>query len=118
MTMRSFLAGLGAAVLLLLTAWTACAQQSSTPPSYPAAAQPLPSTSQQLMPPSPQSAAGTGIPAGPLTVTPGVIFAQGYDDNLFWQPSNTRSSSFSVLSPFVRLEAKPGPHKFEATVRV
>ena len=53
-----------------------------------------------------------------MTVYPGINFTQGYDDNLFWRPNNTTSSNFSVLSPYVRAEANPGPHKFDATLRL
>ena len=59
-----------------------------------------------------------GIPVGPLTVYPGIDLALGHDDNLFLRPTNTKSSSFTVISPYVRAEAKPGPHKFDATLRV
>ena len=97
--MRRILAGLGTAAFLAA--------------GYVHAQMPGVFTSAQQAPSGP-----TGFPVGPLTVTPGVVFAQGYDDNLFWQPNNTRSSSFSVLSPFVRLEANPGPHKFSATARI
>ena len=49
---------------------------------------------------------------------PGIDFAVGYDDNLFLTPSAPTASIYTVVSPYVRLEAKPGPHKFEFTLRV
>lgn len=70
--------------------------------------------------PPPQEAASGGLPVGPLTVYPGVNLAQGHDDNLFLQPGNgnVKSSSFTVLSPYLRMESNPGRHKFEATLRL
>ena len=72
--------------------------------------------------PSPSPAtAGTppgGIPVGPLTVYPAVDLAHGYDDNLFLRPANTSSSSYTVVSPQVRAEAKTGPHRFELGLRI
>ena len=59
-----------------------------------------------------------GIPVGPLTVFPGVDLAHGYDDNLFLRPSNRATSSYTVVSPQVRVEAKPGPHKFDFGLRI
>jgi len=59
-----------------------------------------------------------GIPVGPLSVYPGLDLAQGYDDNLFWTASNPKSSAYTVVTPYVRAEAKPGPHRFDATLRV
>jgi hypothetical protein len=59
-----------------------------------------------------------GIPVGPLTVYPAVDLAHGYDDNLFLRPSNRFSSSYTVFSPSVRVEAKTGPHKFDLTMRM
>lgn len=66
--------------------------------------------------PEPKSAAG--FPVGPLNVFPGIDLAQGYDDNLFWTRNNTKSSAFTVISPYVRAEAKSGPNKFDATLRL
>ena len=59
-----------------------------------------------------------GFPVGPMTVYPGIDLAIGHDDNLFLQPTGTRSSSFTVVSPYVRAEAKPGPHKFDIGLRI
>ena len=68
--------------------------------------------------PAAAPAGPAGFPVGPLTVYPGVGLAHGYDDNLFLRPSNRSTSSFTVFSPYVRAEAKPGPHKFDATLRI
>lgn len=65
-----------------------------------------------------QAAPTGGIPVGPLTVFPAVDLAHGYDDNLFLRPSDRFSSSYTVLSPSVRAEAKTGPHKFDFGLRV
>jgi len=59
-----------------------------------------------------------GFPVGPLTVFPGLDLAQGYDDNLFWTHRDAKSSAFTVVSPYVRAEAKTGPDKYDATLRV
>ena len=73
--------------------------------------------------PGTTSAGGTssppgGIPVGPLTVYPGVDLAHGYDDNLFLRPTNRQSSSFTIFSPYARVEAKTGPHKFDFGLRI
>lgn len=59
-----------------------------------------------------------GIPVGPLTVYPGVDLAHGYNDNLFLRPTATSSSSYTIVSPYVRAEAKTGPHKFDFGLRI
>ncbi len=66
----------------------------------------------------PEPTGGTGFPVGPLHVFPGIDLAQGYDDNLFWTPSNKTSSAFTVVSPYVRAEAKSGPNRYDATLRI
>lgn len=63
------------------------------------------------------SGAGS-FPVGPLNVFPGIDLAQGYDDNLFWTPRNKTSSAYTVVSPYVRAEAKSGPHRYDATLRL
>ncbi len=92
MMTRKVFAGLGAAAII--AAWPAFAQ------GQPAASGPA------------------GFPVGPLTVFPGIDLAHGYDDNLFLRPTARTSSSFTILSPYLRAEAKPGPHKFDAGLRV
>jgi hypothetical protein len=68
--------------------------------------------------PLPQPSGAAGFPVGPLNVFPGIDLAQGYDDNLFWTKNNTKSSAFTVVSPYVRAEAQSGPNKFDATLRL
>jgi len=53
-----------------------------------------------------------------MTVYPGIDFAYGHDDNLFLQQTAPRSSNFTVISPYIRAEAKPGPHKFDVALRI
>jgi hypothetical protein len=65
-----------------------------------------------------QTTAAGSFPVGPLVVYPGINLAIGHDDNLFLRPTAATSSSFTVVSPYVRAEAKPGPHKFDATLRI
>lgn len=68
----------------------------------------------------PEAVAGpsgaAGFPVGPLTVTPGINLAQGYNDNLLLTPSNRTSSAFTVVNPYVKAEAKSGPNKYDATL--
>ena len=59
-----------------------------------------------------------GIAVGPLMAYPGIDFAHGYDDNLFSRQTDRRSSSVSIVSPYVKVEGKPAPHSFEATFRI
>lgn len=66
----------------------------------------------------PEPTGGTGFPVGPLHVFPGIDLAQGYDDNLFWTPSNKTSSAYTVVSPYVRAEAKSGANRYDATLRI
>jgi len=62
---------------------------------------------------------GSGsIPIGPLVAYPGIDFALGHDDNLFLSSSAPTASLYTIVSPNVRVEAKPGPHKFDFTLRV
>ena len=58
------------------------------------------------------------FPIGPLTVYPGVDLAVGHDDNLFLRPAARTSSSLTVLSPYVRAEARTGAHKFDLAFRI
>lgn len=65
-----------------------------------------------------QSTPSGGIPVGPLIVYPGVDYSVAHDDNLFSSNLNQRGSTRSVLSPYVKIEGRPGPHKFDLTFRV
>jgi hypothetical protein len=96
MTKHKILVGLGAAAML--------AAGSSF-------AQGLPSTATATSGPA-------GFPVGPMTVYPGIDLAVGHDDNLFLRETNKSSSDFTVLSPYIRAEGKPGPHKFDITFRI
>lgn len=66
--------------------------------------------------PAPQGGAA-GISAGPIMVYPGLDYAFGRDTNLFSSETNRKSSNVHIISPWVRAEAKPGPHRFDATFR-
>ena len=59
-----------------------------------------------------------GIPFGPLVAYPGVDASYGRDDNLFSSNINKRSSTRTVVSPYVKVEGKTGPHKFDVTMRL
>jgi polysaccharide biosynthesis protein VpsM len=54
-----------------------------------------------------------GIPAGPLMIYPGIDLGLGYDDNLYSSEINKRSSGLTLLSPSLRVEGRPGPHRFD-----
>ena len=75
----------------------------------------------QQSPPTTAASSPSGgpgrIPIGPLVAYPGVDFAIGYDDNLFLTSSAPTSSLYTIVSPNVRVEARPGPHKFDFTLR-
>jgi len=58
-----------------------------------------------------------GVPVGPLIAYPGVDVAIGHNDILFLTNNNTRSSSLTVISPYIKLEGTPGPHKFDVGFR-
>jgi hypothetical protein len=96
---REVLAGF--AVCICMTAATALAQQV-----------------QSMGAAGGSATGGSGIPVGPLMAYPGVNFVAGHDDNLFYSNLNKRGSSLTVLSPYVTLEGKPGPHKFDLTFQV
>jgi polysaccharide biosynthesis protein VpsM len=52
----------------------------------------------------------------PFRVYPGLDLGFGYDDNLYSSDLNKRSSSFMTLSPWVRVEGAPGPHRFDLSL--
>jgi len=76
----------------------------------------LAQTQQPTQPVAPMAPAG--FPVGPLVVYPGIDLAVGHDDNLFLRPANRSSSNFTIVSPYVRAEARPGPHKFDVALRI
>jgi hypothetical protein len=53
------------------------------------------------------------IAVDPFLVYPGIDVGFGYDDNLFSSNINKKSSSLLTISPWVRAEARPGPHRFD-----
>jgi hypothetical protein len=58
-----------------------------------------------------------GIVADPVTIYPGIDLGLGYDDNLFSSEILKKSSAFAILSPWIRLEGKPTPHRFDLAFR-
>lgn len=60
----------------------------------------------------------TGIPVGPMTVYPGIDLSQGYTDNLLYTDRGTKSTAFTLISPYVRAETQSGPHRFKAELRL
>lgn len=58
-----------------------------------------------------------GIPVGPMVVYPGIDASIGHNDNLFSSNINKGSSTFTAISPYARIEAKMGPHTFDAVLR-
>jgi hypothetical protein len=62
----------------------------------------------------------SGIPWGPVKVYPEVDLAFKHNDNIYSQPAirQRNSSNITILSPKVKVEAKTGPHTFDATYKV
>ena len=68
----------------------------------------------------------SGIPWGPVVAYPEVDLTFKRNDNIYSQPStmangtagNVKSSNISVLAPKIKLEAKTGPHTFDASYKV
>jgi len=58
-----------------------------------------------------------GIPVGPMTAYPGVDLAVGYDDNLLRSSTNKISTPVAVISPYITLEGRSGPHSFDLRYR-
>lgn len=61
-----------------------------------------------------------GIPWGPVMVYPEADVTFKHNDNIYSQPETgtVRSSNITVLAPRIKVEAKTGPHTFDATYRV
>lgn len=106
---RSVLCWIGLACALALSG-SAYAQTQTPPAPIPSAAA-LPPVADKPVP------AG-GIPVGPLVVYPALDYAIGHNDNLFSSNINKGSSTFTVLSPSIKVEGRPGPHKFDITYRM
>lgn len=64
----------------------------------------------------------SGIPWGPVKVYPEVDLTFKSNDNVYSQPGTAarprNTSNITVLAPKVKLEAKTGPHTFDATYKV
>jgi hypothetical protein len=58
-----------------------------------------------------------GIGVEPVIVYPGVDLGVGYDDNLFSSEILKKESAFAILSPWIRIEGKPTPHRFDVAFR-
>jgi hypothetical protein len=73
----------------------------------------LPAIAQESNKPS-------GVPWGPVVVYPEADVTFKSNDNIYSQPSSgvRKSANITVLAPKVKLEAKTGPHTFDATYRV
>ncbi len=52
------------------------------------------------------------------TFFPGVILSAGHDSNVQLSNSSPRSSSVTIVSPYLRAEGRPGQHKLDGTLRV
>jgi hypothetical protein len=53
-----------------------------------------------------------------MTVYPGIDLAQGYTDNLLYTDRGTKSTAYTIASPYVRAQAQSGPHRFRAELRM
>ena len=71
-----------------------------------------------LSPAAPIPVPPGGIPLGPLIVYPGIDASIGHNDNIFTSNINKSSSTLTTVSPYAKVEAKVGPHTFEAIFRV
>lgn len=62
----------------------------------------------------------SGVPWGPVTVYPEVDVTFKSNDNIYSQPSTgtRKSANITVLAPKIKIEAKDGPHTFDASYRV
>ncbi|MCF8177318.1 MAG: outer membrane beta-barrel protein [Sulfuritalea sp.] len=62
----------------------------------------------------------SGIPWGPVVVYPEVDLTLKSNDNIYSQPSTgtRKSANITVVAPKVKIEAKDGPHTYDASYRV
>lgn len=60
----------------------------------------------------------TGIPWGPVTVYPEADLTFKSNDNIYGQKLVKKSANITVLAPKVKIEAKDGPHTYDATYKV
>jgi len=59
-----------------------------------------------------------GIPWGPVVAYPEANLSVLYNDNIYQQPNREKSSTITVLTPSVKLEAIDGPHVYDVSARV
>lgn len=62
------------------------------------------------------SAEPGSIQLGPLRLIPTLELKQGYDDNLFYRAANAQASSYTIVSPSLRLEGRSGQLRFDLTL--
>jgi hypothetical protein len=84
--------------------------------ALPAQAQ-LPQASRAAAEAGRPEGAAAGIPVGPMTAYPGVDLAVGYDDNLLRSSTNKISTPVVVIAPYITLEGRSGPHRFDLRYR-
>lgn len=60
----------------------------------------------------------SGIPWGPVVAYPEVDLTLKSNDNIYSKPTAKQSANITILAPKIKLEAKTGPHKFDATYGV
>ncbi len=67
-----------------------------------------------------ESSKPSGVPMGPMVAYPEVDLTFKSNDNIYSQPSTgtRKSANITVLAPKVKLEAKDGPHTYDATYRI
>jgi hypothetical protein len=58
-----------------------------------------------------------GIPVGPMTAYPGIDLSVGYNDNLLGSATNQISTPVFVIAPYITLEGRSGPHRFDFRYR-
>jgi hypothetical protein len=63
------------------------------------------------------SSGSAGIPVGPMTAYPGIDLSIGYNDNLLDSATNKISTPVVVIAPYVTLEGRSGPHRFDIRYR-
>jgi hypothetical protein len=67
-----------------------------------------------------ESGKPSGIPVGPMVAYPEVDLTFKANDNIYSQPSTgtRKSANIMVIAPKIKLEAKDGPHTYDATYRI
>lgn len=67
---------------------------------------------------SPQTLSDSVGDEAQRTFFPGIDLSVAHDSNVQLSSSNPRSSSVSIVSPYIRAEGRPGQHKLDATLRM